>query len=572
MQNKRVRRLATPITAGAVVGITLLGGVPAQAAPTTTSFNNSCRITPSAVASPTTETKDASVTVDAPETVNAGDTFDVTIIPPPITFPNSSSGASVQNVSRIKIDVAVPDNADYLGADILPNTSSGLSGVAPNLLRVNENGNPDPNGTVLRLSGNNATIGNGPSSSKNSEGGIVAKASSGSETTFQLPQVKAHLRARNAGDVNVKLRTAGAAGTFGNDANFLTFLPKATLIITAWAPTQCSPRDGETAPLNAGAGPLATTRIVEADKATTTTIVGPAAAKNGTPITLTANVAPGANGGTVQFKDGGAPLGAPVTVAGGSAAISPTFTTDGDHSITAEYSGATGFLASTSAAKVVKVTTDAPPDAVTTTTVTAPNNAKVGQDVNLTAKVDPAGSGGTVNFVVDDGAPIPGMVGTDGVAVAPYTFTTTGTHKVVAKFTGTTGFAPSTSLAFPVSVTTPAPADVDTTTTLAPVGTVAKGVPVVLKATVDPANAKGKVQFKIGDVLLGGPVDVVDGVATLPTTFANSGTYNVTAEFTGAAGFTSSAAAPQTLTVPGATDPGNGGGLGSLANLFGSSG
>ncbi|MGW6375414.1 Ig-like domain-containing protein [Rhodococcus sp. NPDC055112] len=570
MQNKRIRRIATPITAAAVVGITVFGGMPAQAAPITTNFTAACLATPSAVAGPTVQAQPSSVTIDAPATVDAGQEYEVTIAPPPITYPNSVSGASVQNVSRIKIDVDVPQNAEFLGADIVPGTSSGLSGVAPNVLRVNENGNVDPNGTVIRLSGNNAVIGNGPNSSKNAEGGIVAKAVSGANTTFQLPQVKARLRAGASGNVEIKLRTGGDAGKWANDKNFLTFLPKATLIITAWAPTQCSPRDGESAPLNGGAGPLATTSITEADKATTTTLAGPGTAKNGTPVTLTANVAPSASGGTVQFKDGDAPIGAPIGLAGGNAALTTTFTTDGDHPITAVYSGAPGFVGSTSAAKIVKVTTEAPPETATTTTVEAPANAKVGQDVNLTARVTPEGTGGTVNFIVDGGAPVTGMVGTDGIAVAPYTFTTTGTHKVVAKFSGAQGFAPSTSLAFPVSVTTPAPADVETTTTLAAPGTVEKNVPVTLRATVDPANAKGKVQFKIGTALIGGPVDVVDGVATLPTTFHNSGTYNVTAEFTGDAGFTSSAAAPQTLTVPGATGPGNGGGLGSLESIFGS--
>lgn len=110
----------------------------------------------------------------------------------------------------------------------------------------------------------------------------------------------------------------------------------------AWAPTQCTPRDSETAPLNAGAGALATTSIVEADKATATTLAGPGSAKNGTPVTLTANVAPAANGGTVQFKDGDVALGNPIALAGGNAAITTTFTTDGDHSITAVYSGAPG--------------------------------------------------------------------------------------------------------------------------------------------------------------------------------------------------------------------------------------
>ncbi|MFR9752734.1 Ig-like domain-containing protein [Nocardia sp. 004] len=466
MQNKRIRRLATPITVGAVVGLTLLSGVPAYAAPATTNFKASCLATPSAIADPTVQTEDAFATVDAPEQVAPGDIFEVVIAYSPITYPNSASGASVKNVSRLKVDIDIPQNAEFLSAEAVAGTSSGLSGVAPNVLRVNESGVVDPNGTILRLSGNNQTIGNGPSSSKNSEGGIVAKASSGSKTTFQLPHVRARLRAGASGEVNVKLRTGGEAGTFGNDKNYLTFLPKATLFITAWAPTQCTPRDNKTAPLNTGAGPLSTTRIVEADK-------------------------------------------------------------------------------------------------VTTTTVTAPTEAKVGQDVNLTAKVEPAGSGGTVEFVVDDGAPIQGMVGTDGVAVAPYTFTSAGTHMVVAKFTGTTGFSPSTSPAFPVSVTDPVPVDIETTTTLDPVGTVQKNAPVVLEATVAPDNAQGTVQFKLGDTPIGAPVTVENGVATFSTTFTNPGTYSVTAEFTGAPGFLSSAAPPQTVTVPRDGVGSGSGGLGS---------
>src|SRR3546814_8033260 len=56
----------------------------------------------------------------------------------------------------------------------------------------------------------------------------------------------------------------------------------------------------------------------------------------------------------------------------------------------------------------------------------------------------------------------------------------------------------------------------------------------------------------------------LNGVATVPATFYNSGTYSVTAEFVGGSGYTSSASAPQTLTVPGDTDGGPGGGTGSL--------
>ncbi len=258
------RRIAAPIAATALASGVILAGIPASAAPVTTTFGTSCLATPSAVAGPTTQSQSGSVIVDAPESIGAGETFEVTIQPGPIAFPGSASGATVQNVSRIKVDVDVPANATLVEATIVPGTSAGLSGVAPNILRVNENGNVDPNGTILRLSGNNQVIGNSPSSSINSEGGIVVKATGknvdGSNnadgyTQFQLPQVKAVLKAGDSGDVAMKVRTGGSAGAWNNDRNFLTFLPKATLVITAWAPTRCTPRDARTVRSTAAQAP-----------------------------------------------------------------------------------------------------------------------------------------------------------------------------------------------------------------------------------------------------------------------------------------------------------------------------
>ncbi|MCJ0907317.1 Ig-like domain-containing protein [Rhodococcus sp. ARC_M6] len=567
MQKKRIQRLVTPIGVGALVCVTMFAGVPAQAQTVDNTFIASCLATPSAVAGPTALSQPATVSADAPESVNAGDEFDVIITPPPISVPNEVSGASVKSISRIKIDVDIPANAEFISGDIVPGTSIGLSGVTPNVLRINENGNPDPAGKIIRLSGNNATIGNGPNTSKSSEGGIVALATSGAETTFKLPQVKARLKAGASGTIEMKLRTGGDAGKWANDKNFLTFLPKATLVITAWAPTQCTPRDaeGDATPLNAGAGALVTTNIIEADKQTTTTVVAPGAVKNGAEVTLTANVAPAAPGGTVEFFDGATSLGT-ADVTAGSASITHTFDTDGDYAITAAFSGSTGFIASTSAVKTINVSTD---DTVTTLAMTSPDRAFVGQDVSLHAQVTPAVEGGTVEFTIDGGEKVTGTVGTDGVAVAQYNFGTTGTHKVVARYSGTTGVGASVAPAFPVSVTNAPAAAVPTTTTLAPVGTITKGAPVTLTATVDPTTANGKVQFKMGDTPLGAPVTVVNGVATLPTTFAASGEFSITAEFIGAAGFIDSASAPQALTVPAGTDPGPGG-FGSLSSIFGS--
>lgn len=580
MSSKLYRYLA-PVAVGATVvaGAGVLGVGAASAATTTTPFNNACQATPSSslAGGPQTQVQAASVTVDAPETVAPGEEFVVTISPPPISVPNDlGSGASLSNISRLKIDVAMPENAQFVGAEVVAGTSSGITGVAPNVLVVNESGNPDANGTIIRLSGNNETIGNGPKSSKSSEGGIKANAS-GSTTTFQLPQVKATLKAGAAGEISMKLRTAGNAGQFGNDANFLTFLPRASapIVGTVWAPTQCSPRDTASGPLNAGAGPLATIQILRQAVATVTYLDGPSAVTNGGEFTLNATVVPTPDSGQVQFTRDGEDVGAPVDLVNGKASLPQSIDTDGDYVYEAKFLGAEFFNPST-ASKSVTVTSQ---DIQTTTSVTGPEqDAYRDQPVNLTAKVEPGVSGGTVAFEVD-GTPVGTVdVMDDGVAVLPHTFTTNGTHRVIARYSGADGISPSVSLQYPVSVTEAPAADVATTITVDPVASTAKGSPVTLTARLDPADARGTVQFKLGDVLLGGPVRVdANGVATLTTFFQNPGEFVVTAQFTADAGFIDSAANPVNVTVTGDPDtvpnPGGGtGSLGGLTGLFGSLG
>ena len=57
------------------------------------------------------------------------------------------------------------------------------------------------------------------------------------------------------------------------------------------------------------------------------------------PVTFTATVSPSTASGTVQFKDGAADLGSPVTLAGGVATFQTSSLSVGTHSITAVYSG-----------------------------------------------------------------------------------------------------------------------------------------------------------------------------------------------------------------------------------------
>ncbi|NKT12163.1 hypothetical protein GS470_25200 [Rhodococcus hoagii] len=128
---------------------------------------------------------------------------------------------------------------------------------------------------------------------------------------------------------------------------------------------------------------------------------------DGTAVQLAATVAPAGASGTVQFRDGGANIGAPVPVVDGSASLSYAFGSLGAHSITAVYSGGAGFASSTSEARTVTVT---PPVVATSTTVTVPPTATTDLAVDLVAAVTPVGASGTVQFkdgASEIGAPVP---------------------------------------------------------------------------------------------------------------------------------------------------------------------
>jgi hypothetical protein len=201
-------------------------------------------------------------------------------------------------------------------------------------------------------------------------------------------------------------------------------------------------------------GPAVTVRA-PVNQNTTTTLQAPGTATTGQAVHLTASVSPAAAGGSVQFKDNGANIGSPVTVANGSATLSQVFNSAGAHSITAVYSGGAGYNGSTSAASMVTVSDPAPVDRDTTTTVQAPGTATTGQAVNLTALVSPAAAGGTVQFK-DNGANIGSPVTVNsGTATLSQTFNSAGAHSITAVYSGGTGYNGSTSAASTVTVSAP---------------------------------------------------------------------------------------------------------------------
>ncbi|WP_460972857.1 beta strand repeat-containing protein, partial [Prescottella soli] len=304
-----------------------------------------------------------------------------------------------------------------------------------------------------------------------------------------------------------------------------------------------------TAEFVGGAGFAASTSAAQSisvsdpDVQTSLSVSATGSATTGSSVDLTANVSPSNAQGSVQFKDNGSNIGAPVAVANGAAVLPHSFAAAGAHSITAEFTGAAGFTNSTAAAHSVVVTD---PDAQTSLTVSAPGAATTGSSVDLTATVSPSNAAGTVQFT-DNGAPIGGPITVvNGVATLAHTFTGSGAHSIGASFTGAAGFTNSTAAAHEVTVSDP---DVQTSLTVSAPGTATTGSSVDLTATVSPSNAAGTVQFTDNGSNIGAPVAVTNGAAVLPHSFGSGGAHSITAEFTGAAGFTNATAAAHEVTV-----------------------
>jgi autotransporter-associated beta strand protein len=149
------------------------------------------------------------------------------------------------------------------------------------------------------------------------------------------------------------------------------------------------------------------TEGVSQDTSSVTLASSAAPSVSGQSVTITATVAPAAPGagiptGTVTFAVDGTPQ-TPVTLSGGTATINLPSLTTGSHSITASYSGDTGFLASATAAPFTQQVNT---DFTTTALVSSVLPSVYGQAVAITATVSANGPGagtptGTVTFSVD---------------------------------------------------------------------------------------------------------------------------------------------------------------------------
>lgn len=196
----------------------------------------------------------------------------------------------------------------------------------------------------------------------------------------------------------------------------------------------------------AGSTSAALAEVTNATATTTKVTSSLNPSTRGLAVTFTATVSAGAFGtptGTVTFKNGTGVLGT-VTLSGGSATLSTSTLLGGANSITAVYSGNSGYLTSTSAALTQTVNRSA----TATTLVSSLNPSTHGTAVTFTATVTAAsGPTPTGSLVFKDGAATLNTATVNAAGVATFSTSALGvsTHSITAMYVGTSNDSPSTS-------------------------------------------------------------------------------------------------------------------------------
>lgn len=265
---------------------------------------------------------------------------------------------------------------------------------------------------------------------------------------------------------------------------------------------------------------------------TTTSVsssINPTVSGQGTTFTVTvAPVAPGAGipAGTAQVTVNGSDLGSALTLSGGTATVSDPSLMTGSYTVTASYSGDSGFAQSSGS-----TTQTVNQDATTTSLTSTPDPSIQDQAVTFTATVTPATPGGgtptgEVTFTTNGGATTLGTAavasGSNGTqASIELANLPIGDTNVAASYAGDANFTGSSSQPVDQSVQ-PAPPVVETTTSVTSTQEPSiYGQSVSFTATVAAASGSnvptGTVQFSVDGTDLGAPVPLdANGMATSP--------------------------------------------------------
>lgn len=260
--------------------------------------------------------------------------------------------------------------------------------------------------------------------------------------------------------------------------------------------------------------------------------------------------------GTVTLTLDGTVEGTQTVTGGTTATFTITAPASGVHTLQASYSGDSNFLASTSPS--VNITVAKTP--TTTVVVPATITPVAGASLSVTATITPSTAGttqptGNVTFTVDGvSAGVASVVaGSPSTASVSITTLTSGTHALVAVYSGDTNYAASTSAAVTITV-----AKSPTTTVVIPATlTPTAGGSLVVSANIsstNPAstNPTGTVTFYldtvsqgVGTVTAGSP-----STASVTIPLITAGSHVLTATYSGDTAYATSTSAAVTVVAP----------------------
>jgi hypothetical protein len=289
--------------------------------------------------------------------------------------------------------------------------------------------------------------------------------------------------------------------------------------------------------------------VVNAIPTTSALVVTPAISTYGSPVTLTATVAPttppgpSTPTGIVTFLNGAAVLGTG-TLNGGVATLVTSSLAGGSYNLTCLYGGNT--IYASSSCNPVPVVVHAAATALTLSSSANPTfyGGALAFTVTLTVNGQPAGAGDTVLLAVNGQS---ANLTTNAAGSATYVVPAAlapGSYPVTATFAGSNSLQGSTAALTEVITATAT----STSITAAPnPGDVNQ--PVTLTATVSSQplaaamlNASGSVSFYDGATLLGS-ANVTANAASLNVSFTTVGVHNLTAVYGGNTDFVGSISA-----------------------------
>jgi hypothetical protein len=177
---------------------------------------------------------------------------------------------------------------------------------------------------------------------------------------------------------------------------------------------------------------------------TVTLQVTPSTLVIGYSATLAATISPAAATGTVTLYDGTRALDV-TTITGGTANFVETFMSAGPQSLTAVYSGDTTYISAASTPVTLNVSNPGPTPTTTTLTLSEASGY-TGDDITLTANVNPASATGQVDFY-DNGILLETVVLSNGTAAWSQVFLEDGDNSITAVYDGDVTYSSSTSSA-----------------------------------------------------------------------------------------------------------------------------